>query len=152
MKNLLNMEDNKEMVGRISSVSISDRPLWGKMNVSEMLVHLADQIRIGLGTKETKFVGNAISTSIAKYAVLLGVPAPKGKVNTVPELKQGAGGSKTVGFDQDKKTLIDMVNDFSKSHGADTFREHPYFGNLSKKQWGRLAYIHINHHLKQFGR
>ncbi|MCA0390144.1 MAG: DUF1569 domain-containing protein [Bacteroidetes bacterium] len=45
-----------------------------------------------------------------------------------------------------------MVKDFPQSYGDDGPREHPYFGNLSKKQWSRLAYIHINHHLKQFGK
>jgi len=62
------------------------------------------------------------------------------------------GGTKPAGFNLDKQTLIDMVKDFPQSYGDDGPREHPYFGNLSKKQWSRLAYIHINHHLKQFGK
>ncbi|MBK9525384.1 MAG: DUF1569 domain-containing protein [Bacteroidetes bacterium] len=29
--------------------------------------------------------------------------------------------------------------------------EHPYFGKLSSREWGRITYLHLDHHLKQFG-
>ncbi len=29
---------------------------------------------------------------------------------------------------------------------------HPYFGNLTKWEWMRWAYLHADHHLRQFGR
>lgn len=32
-----------------------------------------------------------------------------------------------------------------------TLQHHPMFGDLDKEAWGRLIYIHLNHHLKQFG-
>jgi hypothetical protein len=37
-------------------------------------------------------------------------------------------------------------------HPADyTSQAHPMFGELNQKQWGKLIYIHLNHHLNQFG-
>jgi hypothetical protein len=32
-----------------------------------------------------------------------------------------------------------------------TFSASPAFGKLSNRQWGRLAYVHMDHHLRQFG-
>jgi hypothetical protein len=44
------------------------------------------------------------------------------------------------------------VTNFDKNYGKDGKKQHPFFGNMNKKQWGRLGYIHINHHLQQFGK
>ena len=29
--------------------------------------------------------------------------------------------------------------------------EHTFFGELDRKEWARLTYKHLDHHLKQFG-
>jgi hypothetical protein len=29
-------------------------------------------------------------------------------------------------------------------------REHPYFGKFTAEQWGKSAYKHLDHHLRQF--
>ena len=29
--------------------------------------------------------------------------------------------------------------------------EHPFFGRLSRRDWGALGYRHTDHHLRQFG-
>jgi hypothetical protein len=30
-------------------------------------------------------------------------------------------------------------------------REHPFLGKLSRAEWLRWAYLHMDHHLRQFG-
>ncbi|MCB0510451.1 MAG: DUF1569 domain-containing protein [Bacteroidetes bacterium] len=37
-----------------------------------------------------------------------------------------------------------------KVQQADQLHAHPFFGNLSKADWQRLIYKHIDHHLQQF--
>lgn len=152
MKSLLNPVDKAEMLKRIGEVTPKDPSLWGKMNVHEMLVHAADQVRLSFGEKRSPYRGTMMTSTFVKIMVLLGMPIPKGKIETTAELKQGVGGTKLTAFEQDRAILSDMVNNFETKYGETGFRKHPVFGDLNKHQWGRLAYLHLNHHLKQFGR
>jgi hypothetical protein len=151
MKNILNLKDKHEVLSRISSLELSEKPIWGRMTVNEMVCHAADQLRLGLGIKDAGYNGNFLREKIIKWLVLWGMPAPKGKVETVKELKQGDGGTKPTVFDSDIKLLTDLIEDFDVSFKSIS-RKHPAFGSLTKNQWGRLAYIHLDHHLKQFGK
>ena len=31
------------------------------------------------------------------------------------------------------------------------WKPHPHFGEMSEREWNRLAYLHADHHLRQFG-
>lgn len=144
------MKDKHEVLNRISNLGPSARAMWGKMNVNEMVCHIADQLRLALGIKEVEFKGNLIEENILKWLVLWGLPFPKGKIETVKELKQGVGGTKPTDFNCDIKLLKDLIEDFDISFNSDS-RKHPAFGSMNKKQWGRLVYLHIDYHLRQFG-
>lgn len=151
MKNILNLKDKHEILYRLSNLEPSARAMWGKMNVNEMLCHLADQLRLGLGIKDAEYTGNIIEEKLLKWLVLWGIPTPKGKVETAKELKQGLGGTKPTSFECDLKKLKDLIEDFDITFKAES-RRHPAFGSLNKKYWGRITYLHIDHHLKQFGK
>lgn len=152
MKNITNSNGRDEVITRIEKVCIDDAALWGKMNVHQMICHCADQLRLATGEKKARFVGNKLLTVVVKHLVLLGMPAPKGKVETMPEIKQGVGGTQPKDFEQDKLDLIELINSFENKFGSQSIKRHPAFGDMNLKQWGRLAYIHLNHHLKQFGK
>lgn len=152
MKNILDDSVKNKIVARIEALEQSDKPLWGKMSVDGMMCHAADQIRMAIGEKETKFIGNAVSKTIVKFLVLFGMPTPKAKVETVKELKQGRGGTKTTDFENDKQLLLKSVEGFEKEYPEGENICHPFFGNMNKKQWGRLIYLHLDFHLKQFGK
>ncbi|MCF8414367.1 MAG: DUF1569 domain-containing protein [Melioribacteraceae bacterium] len=149
MKNILNKKDQELIFDRLNKLSKDQKAHWGKMNVQEAVCHMADQIRLGVG--EIKTADEKVLPAIVKHLVLLGVPAPKGKVETFPELKQGVKGTKPTGLNEDIKTLISLIENFDSSFGNAASRKHAAFGDLSKSQWGRLCYIHLDHHLKQFG-
>ncbi|MCX6149131.1 MAG: hypothetical protein NTX22_01255 [Ignavibacteriales bacterium] len=151
MKNILNEKDRNEVVNRISNVLAVNQRLWGKMNANQMICHSTDQIRLALGEIPLTFIGNALQTSLLKSLVLLGMPAPKGKVETYKEIKQGAGGTPPTTIENDKQILINSIEKFINKKDISEIITHPNFGKLSFKQWGRLIYIHLDYHLKQFG-
>ena len=152
MKNILEAAHRDEIIARIEKLSPNDSPLWGKMNVGEMICHLSDQVRMSLGEIKTEYVGNKFLETVMKQLILLGLPAPNGKAETVKELKQGVGGTKPKNFDGDKNLLINKNKEFDGAFPASKKLRHPAFGYMDKKQLGRLAYIHLDHHLKQFGK
>lgn len=54
-------------------------------------------------------------------------------------------------LERDKAKLKDLIGRFNAAGPAHDWSVHPLFGKLPGKQWGRLAYRHLDHHLRQFG-
>lgn len=152
MKNILNTTNREEIFSRITLLKETDHALWGKMNVNEMLCHLADQIRVATFQIKTKDFSNVFTRTIASRLVLLGMPAPKGKIKTFPEIDLDKGnGTKPTSFENDKTLLIKNVSDFLEKDSSFNYQPHGAFGTFTRKQWGRIIYLHFDHHLKQFG-
>jgi hypothetical protein len=150
MKNILNTIDKADVIQRIESLSLNSEKQWGKMNISQMIVHCTDQIRAAVGEKEVRDKGNWFQKTIIKNLALYVIKqAPKGKVKTAHEFsqEQGKGGTIPKDIDTDKKMLIDAIHRFAK---VEKYYPHPVFGQMSQKEWARLIYKHLDHHLKQF--
>lgn len=152
MKNVLNKIYRDKLIERINSLSPEAKGLWGKMNSNQMMCHCYDQIRMSLGQIETQFIGSKMQEAILKHLVLFGMPIPKGKIETVKELKQGKGGTKPNVFEEDKQRLILLIENFGSSINKNPTYKHPAFGKMTKQQWGRLVYQHTDYHLSQFGK
>ena len=89
----------------------------------------------------------------AKKYVALYAPMqwPQG-VPTRPEFDQlGGGGTPTAQFDADVRSLLETAERFSRTPRDFTFRPHPMFKVMSEGQWMRWGYLHMDHHLRQFG-
>lgn len=150
MKSILDLSTQKEIENRITSLNENSQRSWGKMNVNEMVCHCSDQIKMAVGIIPTKYIGNIFLNTVVKHLILIGMPAPKGKVETIPELKQGIGGTIPTSFEDDKKALLSLVKNFKVIVEQNPNQVHPAFGKMNTKQWSRLCYLHLDHHLKQF--
>jgi hypothetical protein len=151
MKNALIEEYKQELIDRVNSLTTESQRLWGKMNIDQMVLHCAGQIRMSLGEIDTKFVGSFFSKTIVKKLVLWGMPIPKGKIETVNELRQSKNDLDAGNFENSKKILIELIEKFGNSIESNPKYEHPAFGKLSRSEWGKLVYLHTDHHLNQFG-
>jgi len=151
MKNVINDLTKSETIQRVEKLNSTTTAKWGKMNVNQMLCHCADQLRLANGGKQSVFAGNLMLTTVVKWLVLTVLKAPKGKAETVKELKQGAGGTNPTNFESDKKALIELIKNFDESFKINKTVIHPAFGKMDHWQYGRLGYVHLDHHLNQFG-
>lgn len=151
MSNIINEAVKDEFVRRINSVKESSQRQWGKMSVCGMLCHVADQIRLAVGEVSCKPMSNIVTRTLVKKLVLMGMPAPKGKLKTAPEIDAEIDGTKSVGFEGDIKALLDVIDRFMATDEDMTMPVHPVFGKMNRTEWGRLIYIHLDFHLKQFG-
>ena len=52
-------------------------------------------------------------------------------------------------FEKEKQGLVQMINDFSETNMSD--EPHPFFGKLTKEEWSKGTWKHLDHHLQQFG-
>ena len=89
-------------------------------------------------------------TLIKKVALYVPLPWPKG-VPTRPEADQMAGGTKPVDFAKDKAALLVLIDRIASEKRDFTFVAHPIFGKMTDREWMRWAYLHCDHHLRQFG-
>jgi hypothetical protein len=117
------------------------------MDAPQMICHCADQIKCATGELTPRDIGSWLMKNIVKYLAIYVIQIPKGKVKTVRELDQEKGGTNSIGLEQDKTILINLIKSFPH---LESIHPHPAFGKMTKKQWGILIYKHLDHHLQQF--
>jgi hypothetical protein len=151
MKTLANLDDKLELLRRLDQIGPGSQRRWGKMTAPEMICHLSDAFRVTLGEREAKPVHNWFSRSLFKWAALL-VPTrwPHG-VSTVPECEAQRGGTPPAEMKRDMSELRELLDRFARQQWGTAVPVHPIFGPLTKREWMRWGYLHIDHHLRQFG-
>ena len=70
---------------------------------------------------------------------------------TVPEVDQEVGGTRPGEFTEDLKDVEGLLNTVASRRGIGQWPDHPIFGPMSEGDWLRWAYLHTEHHLRQFG-
>ena len=146
IKNLVNDAVKQEIVERISKLTASTQHQWGKMDVAQILAHVQIPIGVAFGTNTVK--GN--------WLMKLILPLFKKALYDDKPWKQGLPTDKTFimtgqskDFEEEKNQLLDKIYRFSESNMIN--EKHPVFGKLTKEQWSKATWKHIDHHLKQFG-
>ncbi len=149
MKNIFNKADGNEILARIEKLTPESKPLWGTMNVAQMLAHAARAAQMPTGDITPKRAGFPINIigSLLKSKIL-NSPTFRKNSPTAPEIKI----TDPREFQKEKENFIASVKklvDNGESIAKAT--HHPFFGKMSAQEWGRINYIHANHHLTQFG-
>jgi hypothetical protein len=151
MRSLLNQRDKQEIIERLRRVRPDSQRQWGKMTAHQMICHLTDSFKIGTGEKVASSKINFLNRTLVKWAALkLPMTWPK-DVQTMPEADQEIGGTPPAEFERDVKALEEIVERFSSSERDFKWHQHPFFGEMSDAHWLRWGYLHMDHHLRQFG-
>jgi hypothetical protein len=64
---------------------------------------------------------------------------------------QELGGTPPSDFSADVARLAALVHVVAANPGRCHRRAHPIFGTLTARAWLRWGYLHMDHHLRQFG-
>jgi hypothetical protein len=148
MKSIFNEVDKNEILQRIEKLTPETKALWGKMNVAQMLAHCVAAAQLPTGEIPTKkspiqFLGRFFKKSF----ITEGKPFNKNSP-TAPELRMVV----EKDFNKEKANLIAAINKLHAEGGkAVTSDRHPFFGKMTKEEWGIINYKHPDHHLSQFG-
>jgi hypothetical protein len=151
MKTLASPRDKAEILRRLGTVRPESVCLWGRMSAHQMVCHLADSFRMVTGEKLVSPATGVLQRTIVKWVVLyVPVSWPAG-ILTRPEIDQELGGTKPVDFSADLLELEALLQAHTASTNTSTWNLHPIFGRMSTAAWMRWAYLHTDHHLRQFG-
>lgn len=149
MKTLLNDRDRNEVLDRLSRVRSDSQRCWGSMSAHQMICHLSDSFRASLGEKHLSQSSTLFKRTIYKWAALwLPLHWPHG-IKTRPEMDQQQGGTRPTEFTGDIQRLRTLFDQFCRWEGE--FAPHAMLGPLSRTERMRHAYLHMDHHLRQFG-
>lgn len=146
MKSIFEKDVQEEVKRRAKNLKPYSVRLWGKMSVEQMLWHCSAQLRMALGEIPIKPWFNKIISRIAVWTFGLKIPWSNGLM-TAKEMKNDDPASFDVEMDNFLITFDRMISK-KEDH---KFSLHPIFGEMSRDEWGKIAYKHIDHHFRQFG-
>jgi hypothetical protein len=151
MKTLAHGRDKSEILERLKSLRPDSVRRWGRMSAHQMVCHLADGLRMMTGQNSVTLDTHLLKRTVLKWIVLY-VPLrwPHG-IMTSPEIDQERGGTKPVEFVSDVAQVEALVDAATSPAYALHRQLHPFFGRMSDAVWLRWGYLHLDHHLRQFG-
>ena len=151
MKSLASERDRAEIFARLERVRPDSARRWGRMSVHQMVCHLADANRMALGQKTATSPCGLLQRTVVKWVALYApLRWPPGIV-TSPELDQlGVVATPPADFAADLAEVAALLRVMLADTRSLT-RPHPVFGPMTEAAWLRWAYLHTDHHLRQFG-
>ncbi len=115
MKNIMDDSIKSEVINRIEKINAAAPAKWGKMNANRNDLSLCRSASACKWNQAIQVYRKLNADYSFKWLILTFMKAPKGKIETVKELKQGVGGTKPINFENDKKSLIELVKNFDES-------------------------------------
>lgn len=146
LKDLFDPRVKRDILDRIDKLSPQSQPQWGKMNVAQMLAHLQMPIgnALGIYTLPRTLLGRIVGPLVKR-----GMYSEKPFKRNSPTDPSFVMTGHEKNFEKEKQGMITIVNDFKEENIKNEI--HPFFGTLTKEQWSKAMYKHIDHHLRQFG-
>jgi hypothetical protein len=150
MNSIFSDEGVRQLKYRLSTLKPDSQRKWGKMNVSQMLAHCQGPLNVGTGEHNLprynfflRTIGKMVKRKLTRDEAPFKKGQPTDKSFIVSEDRD---------FEAERKKLTETIDKFSAAGRADKLGgEHPFFGKLSKDEWDKLSWKHLDHHLRQFG-
>lgn len=153
MNSLFEKEHVDGLAARIRELTPESQPLWGRMDVAEMMAHchvtfeMVFPERSEIAFKKATGVKGWLLRKFVKPMVVGEKPYKK-NLMTAPEFK-------VVGrreFEVEQARLLESLA-LAHSKGEEFFEglESPSFGAMTAREWSNTLHKHTDHHLQQFG-
>lgn len=142
---------HKEYTGRLAAIDPAILPLWGKMNVQQMVEHMADSFRIANG-KDPKDCITA-PEHLEKMQAFIMSDKPFRENTKNPQMPDEPADIRFENINDSIGELQSEIDDFFDIFSQDKHKviTNPFYGDLDFEHWVNLLHKHAQHHLRQFG-
>jgi len=148
MKGLFDKSTADEVKERLAKLTPETAGLWGKMSPAQMLAHCSAAMEVSVGDKVLRqiLLGKLFGKRV-KAGLLSGKPMgknlPTDKTYVVKDDRD---------LEVERHRLVGFIDRF-QAGGPDGCTKHPhsFFGKMTPEEWSELNYVHLDHHLRQFG-
>jgi Protein of unknown function (DUF1569) len=107
---------------------------------------------MAIGEKQVSEATSLKQRTVIKWmALYVPVTWPTGVLQTRPELDQEGVGPPVTDFEGDLVELEALLDAMTARGKRADWPSHPFFGPMSGRAWLRWGYLHVDHHLRQFG-
>ena len=149
IKTIFDPSNQHELIQRVNLLKEDQKPLWGKMNVFQMLKHNTYWNGWILGndahTYKQEFLGRIFGKIALKRMIRDGKPFDK----NIPTSSQFKPKESYGDLEAEKGYWISLIKAYENYNNPNFV--HDFFGKMTKEQIGILVYKHTDHHLRQFG-
>ena len=133
---------------RLETVTATQSRVWGTMTAHQMLVHLGDGGDAVLKRRPFTASPRRVSRVFKWVALNLPLPWPRG-------IRSGAEPASRVvpaeAFSADRDRAVRTLHELAVASEGALADRHPLFGLMTRLDWQRWAFLHTDHHLRQFG-
>ncbi|WP_207491868.1 DUF1569 domain-containing protein [Aridibaculum aurantiacum] len=147
-KNLFDNNAKDEIVERIQQLQPSSKARWGTMNAAEMILHLRESLKLIIHATPSNKTSN-LKQVITRYLFLHIAPRFPKEAGTPRQLDVKKSKMQVSDLAIEKQQLLQLLDVFVMQENI--YAIHPYFGKLTRKDWGIFTWMHFDHHLRQFG-
>ncbi|HVG42205.1 MAG TPA: DUF1569 domain-containing protein [Chitinophagaceae bacterium] len=141
----------ESIFSRVDAITHATKGAWGKLSSAQMIRHLTEAARMAFGEIEMPDRSTELTRTVIKDQ-FLGNIKPEGRENgniqTFPEVDVVQSGMVVDDLETEKKRykeIVERLIDTPVLHPV-----HTVFGEMSREDWGYLAFAHADYHLTQF--
>lgn len=144
---LLEPQSHATMLERLQKLTPQSKAQWGKMDVAQMIAHLAGALEIAMSSKPASWslLGRLFGPS-AKRQILTKEFSKNSPTDDSIKITDARD------FAKEKQRLLALLERFKQGGEVGITRQpNTFFGPMTPNEWARLQYQHLDHHFKQFG-
>jgi len=141
----------KEFIPLLQKIEPETNPVWGKMNLQQMIEHFSGAIKIATGT--LRLPGTTEPNDGGKNYSFLMSDKPFKENTSNPLLSEDPYALRNhtlqASIGELQGNLLEFFRTYENEEGKRVL--NPFFGNLNYAEQIQLLHKHALHHLKQFG-
>jgi hypothetical protein len=148
MKTIFDQATRDELIARIGQIQANAKPVWGKMDVDQMLRHNTywNGWILGKGdfVYKQSLMGRIFGRMALKSMIRDDRPLDKNIPTSAQFMAHGKGGD----LAREKDKWIELIRGYGDFDNPGFV--HDFFGKMGREEIGVLVYKHTDHHLRQF--
>ncbi len=151
MTDFFNSRERDNLFRRIEELTPTMRSRKSLVTGHALICHFNDELRTMLGLQAARGSAILLSRTVWRWLVFNVIPWPEREPRNEASLQQFVGVQAPRDFASDHAEFVSLLQQLDARMTNEALEPHPTFGALTRKQWGRCIFLHIDFHLTQFG-